>query len=111
MDGHELFDQAEAGQLPEADEVERFYNRLALGLFNLASCFNPEKILIGGAVSQREGLVSEIKNRVEKISEKAAPFIMASTSIEPCLLGNDAALYGAKNHWDSLHGKMTRQAA
>lgn len=67
---------------------------IGLGLSNLVSVLNPEKIVLGGSIGQYQGkkLVPAIK---ETISQWAQPYSAQSVQIIPSRLGADAGLYGA----------------
>ena len=48
--------------------IDEFYQALAMGLYNLTFTLNPEKILIGGAISHRSEIYTAIKQKFQKIS-------------------------------------------
>lgn len=49
------------------EEMERFTFNVAKGIYNLQYAFDPELIVIGGAVSQAEWLVPELNKQLNKI--------------------------------------------
>ncbi|MDM5222863.1 ROK family protein [Peribacillus sp. NJ11] len=91
--GEDVFQAYETRDPIALEEVERFYDSLAIGMHNLYFMFNPSKILIGGAVSAREGLIPELRRRVESLNG-----YINGSCIESCHLNNDAGMMGALFH-------------
>ena len=87
-----------------ADEIEKFMKRLAVGIYNLQFILDPEKILIGGAISQREGFVEKINELLDQMKHdpKNLPF-----KAERCQFGNDSNLIGALYHFLQRHQEQT----
>ena len=77
--------------------VDRYYWAMANGIYNLQYAYDPEKIIIGGAISVREDLLEEIQKRLDVIF---ANFTHAH--IKPvvctCTFHNEANLLGALYH-------------
>lgn len=55
---YKLYDQREEMAIAV---INRFYDLLGIGLANLVYIFNPEAIIIGGGISQREGLIPAVE--------------------------------------------------
>ena len=96
--GIRLFNAAEAGDPVCREAVEQFYYYMALGLYNLQYMYDPEKIILGGAISNRDHLISDINRRLDSmlsgiIAAKIRP------DIEICRFRNDANLLGALYHF------------
>lgn len=104
LSGKEVFELAEQGDDVAAEEVETFYHNLAKGIYNLQYSYDPEKIIIGGGVSSKEGLIEELIIRLERIVEKVgiAPFV---PEVELCAYKNDANLIGAVYNFQLAVGK------
>lgn len=87
----DIFDAA-ASDPVAADILETVYARLAEFCANLANCFDPEVIVLGGGVSKAGGvLLDGISRHFGKYVFHAMahmPFVLAT-------LGNDAGTYGA----------------
>lgn len=96
LNGLDVFEMADAGDLEVQDEIDKFIKRLAVGIYNLQYIIDPEKILIGGAISKREGFIDQIneKLKVMKPSEECI-----NIQIYPCQFGNDSNLIGALCHF------------
>jgi Transcriptional regulator/sugar kinase len=77
--------------------IASFYQELAIGLINLISCFDPEKILIGGAISANSEFFKRLTNEVGQLTQNhgGLKHMKQLASIEPAKLKNDAGLIGA----------------
>lgn len=99
IDGKELFDRAERGDELAQHEVEVFQNALAQGIHNLLVCFNPELLVVGGAISVREDFLEQLTDKVNGLLQKTG-----STDVEarivPCAFHNDANLIGAVSKFE-----------
>lgn len=71
--------------------VEEFKEAFVLGLYNLFYSFNPEKIVIGGAISADPLFIECIREGLKKLP--CDPNV--SFEIEACLHHNDAGIMGA----------------
>lgn len=94
VDGQEVFELAKQGDNLAKEEVDTFFFYLTMGLYNLACSFDPEKIIIGGGVSNMEGLIERIEEEFEQLFER----IQIRTflpELDLCVFRNDANLIGA----------------
>lgn len=96
LDGKKVFEMADQGDEEVRKEIEIFIKRLAVGIFNLQYCLDPEKILIGGAISNREGLIEQINEQLSKMKDNVS---LLEVSVERCKFGNDSNLIGALYHF------------
>lgn len=92
--GVELFQRAEAGDDIARQEVDGMQRALAQGLHNLLVCFNPERIIIGGAISAREGYIEEVTSLTRSLIRQTNADDV-KVEIVPCQFHNDANLVGA----------------
>lgn len=94
INGVELFQRAEAGDIAAQREIDRMLNALAQGIHNLLVSFNPELVVLGGAISMREDLIPQLTARVEAMLQhtKASDIQVKLVS---CRFRNDANLIGA----------------
>lgn len=72
---------------------ERFIHSISMGLTNVIHLLNPEKIIIGGGITEGEGpfiqdINRQLRNEVMEVYRNEDTVIASS-------LGNDAGLYGA----------------
>ncbi|PLR75155.1 ROK family protein [Bacillus sp. UMB0728] len=96
LDGRKVFEMAEGGDKEIQEEIERFFKRLAVGILNLHYIIDPEKILIGGAISGRHDFCGRI-NRV--LSSMKSDIHSLDVKAEVCRFGNDSNLIGALYHF------------
>ncbi|MFY4774450.1 ROK family protein [Metabacillus sp. RGM 3146] len=73
--------------------VRQFYLTTAISIFNLSYIINPRKILIGGAISSRPSLISELKEQLVYLGLNPLDPV-----IDLCLLKNHAGMTGALYH-------------
>ena len=71
--------------------VEKWATYVAICIFNLACTLNPQKILIGGNISQNSELIPIIKEKLNQIPN----WTDFQAEIQSCRFFNDASLYGA----------------
>ena len=96
LDGKQIFDLADAGDLAARGVVDGFYDRLAIGLFNLSTTFDPEMILIGGAISANPMFIKKVDDRMSSL--QAGHKDMSNVKlpqIAACHFQNDAGIIGA----------------
>jgi predicted NBD/HSP70 family sugar kinase len=94
INGEEVFKLAEKGDKIAIEEIERFYNNIAVGIFNLQYVYDPEVIVIGGGISEREDLIDNIQKNIDKIIAKVETAKVRPV-IRKCIFRNDANLIGA----------------
>jgi len=92
--GKEVFELAENGDPLAQEEVESFYDYLTKGLFSIQFSFDPEVIVLGGGISAKVGLLTEINQRMKKLTSH-----FGLNDFDPlitlCEYRNDANLIGA----------------
>ncbi|WP_297632312.1 ROK family protein [uncultured Clostridium sp.] len=94
INGEYLFEQYGKGDIIAESVINKFYEVLTIGIYNLFFIMDPEKILIGGGVSEREDLIPEIKRRLKA-------FTKDEINLEACKFSNDSGIIGAvKNYID-----------
>lgn len=105
--GEEVFQRAEDGDAIAIEEVNKFYNYLAQGLFSIQFAFDPEVIIIGGGVSAKKGLLEEVDQRLKKMLADQAlnDFVPL---IKLCDYRNDANLVGAAANFQALYPRNSR---
>ncbi len=103
INGKEVFDLAEQGDKIAIEETEKFYYSLAQGIYNLQYSYDPEKIIIGGGVSAKPDLISQLNQKFKEILDKVQiAKIMPDIAI--CKFKNDANLIGAVYNYQLNHG-------
>lgn len=96
LNGKKVFELLDNGDIEVKEEVEKFIKYLAVGIFNVAYVIDPEKILIGGAISQRHELIQQINNVLATMRGEHATLDL---SVERCAFENDSNLIGALFHY------------
>ncbi|WP_121611285.1 ROK family protein [Mesobacillus foraminis] len=94
LNGKIIFEGAEAGDHIFQEVIDHFYLNLAKGIFNIQYVYDPEKIIIGGAISNREDLIDEIYKKMDLILDSVKNAKVRPV-IEVCQFRNDANLLGA----------------
>ncbi|MGL4572052.1 MAG: ROK family protein [Clostridium sp.] len=94
ISGEDVFNALNNNDINAEFEINNFYNCLAMGINNLFYILNPEKILIGGGISEREELISELRRRVSGLSLKGNEFV-----IDRCKFSNDSGIIGAVKNY------------
>lgn len=95
LDGREIFDRAAAQDPICRKHIAHFLDSVAMGVYNVAYTLAPDTILIGGAISSREDLLPEIRQRVSALTPSFSLDLNETTKIDRCRFGNDAGLMGA----------------
>ena len=105
IDGKKVFEMAEQGDKDCLEAISKFYFNFAKGIFNIQYMYDPEKIIIGGAISIREDFIERINEKLD--------FIMSSIEIakvrpiiQKCEFNNDANLIGALYNYLQRQGEM-----
>lgn len=106
VSGEDIYRLAEQGDTLAKQSIEEFYQSLAMVLYNLTFTLNPEKILIGGAISERSEIFTAIKQNFAKIlafqKDLQAFSVEQLVTIESCKFNNDSGLIGAVYHFISM---------
>ena len=96
LSGEEIFEYAKAGDKECIEAIDTFYENIATALFTLLYTFDPEKIIIGGAISSRPDLLDRILEKFQIINDTIQPVLKDTTSpIVRCMFEGDANLLGA----------------
>lgn len=94
VDGLKVFKMYDEGDSIAIEEVEKYFEFMAIGIYNIQYTYDPEVIVLGGAISEREDYVDKINSKLDEIMEvnkdgKIRPII------KKCQYGNDANMIGA----------------
>ena len=102
FDGKTVFELADTDDPIAQEERKKFLHALAIAIFNIQHSFDPEKIIIGGGISQNPELVPLLDDEIAKLRNK-----IEVTTIKPILdiftLKNDANLCGAVADFEKEH--------
>ena len=102
VSGIEVFDLANAGNEVALEEIDRYYYYMAIGIYNIQYNYDPEVIVLGGAISEREEYIDQINQHIDVIMKentngKIKPII------KRCQKGNDANKLGALYNFLQYH--------
>lgn len=97
MDGYQIFDWIKENDPAACEALEAVAKNIAKGIFNLQCILDPEKVLIGGGISQQPSLLEKINTELDKIY-RFIPFTIPHAQVETCKYFNDSNLIGALYH-------------
>lgn len=93
-DGLKIFEEAKNGNEICQQAIDRFYFNLAKGIFNLQYIYDPEVILLGGAISERGDFIDGINKKIDYLMSKIE-IAKIRPNIGTCTHKKDANLIGA----------------
>lgn len=99
VDGKKVFELIVAEDEHAISALKKVAHNLALEMYNLQCIFDPEKICIGGGISQQPLLIEEIKKELDTIYSKL-PFEVPHVIVENCKFYNDSNLIGALRNYE-----------
>lgn len=103
LSGNDIYQLAEQGDDIALQVIDEFYQSIASGLYNLTFILNPQKILIGGAISSRGELLGAINQKFQAILDgsplHSGACVEDFVSIESAHFKNNAGLIGALYHF------------
>lgn len=94
ISGQELFDRAQAGEALAQKHVEQMLDSLGRGIQMISVALNPDRIMLGGAISEREGLLEDVTQRAQAYLERTQATDV-ELDIMTCKFHNQANLIGA----------------
>lgn len=100
--GKDLFDLYDNKNEVAIKVVSNFYDKLAIGICNLAYCFNPQYIFIGGGISNRPHFIDELSVHIDKYVNYE---YFNETKILPCSYQNDGGLIGSLVNYKRANSK------
>jgi predicted NBD/HSP70 family sugar kinase len=106
-DGIKVFSEAEKGNKICEEVIDKFYLNLAKGIFNLQYIYDPDIILLGGAISERENFTDEINKKLDYLLENIK-IAKVKPVIETCKHKKDANLIGALANFLSEHSSCQK---
>lgn len=96
INGVEVFEMCKNGDEIAIQEVNRFYYNMAIGIYNIQYIYDPEVVVIGGAISEREEFIDEINKRLDyMMSAESGLEGVIKPVVKKCVYGNDANKLGA----------------
>lgn len=105
VDGYKVFEYVNSGDKEVIEILDKFCSKLVAQLYNFQYIYDPEKIAIGGGVSQQSALIECVQKHVEIEAEKIGPFLMEKPNVVPCKFFNDSNLIGALHNYLNQHSQ------
>lgn len=94
INGIEVFEMCSKGDEIAIQEVNKYYFTMAVGIYNIQYIFDPEVIILGGAISERTEYLEEINKRLDIMMNSDLEGTIRPV-IKRCQFGNDANKLGA----------------
>jgi len=94
VDGIKLLDLYDQGEVEATRIVDEMFDYIAETLYNIQVIIDPDTVVLGGGISNREKLPEELSNRLFKLLEKI-DIQSAAPKIVNAKFKNDANLIGA----------------
>lgn len=89
----ELTEQAQQGHTGTLEMYREIGRRLGIGITNLVNGFNPEKIVVGGPLTEAKQWIEP--SMLETIAERALPYHRRELAVSFSELGSRSAVLGA----------------
>lgn len=102
--GKEVYDLAKAGDPLALKERSRSIGALAAAIFNLQHGFDPEKIIIGGAISNNPDLLGLLNEEIERIRQEVG-IATVKPDLAVCEYRGEANLRGCVYDFEQEHGE------
>ena len=94
FDGIKAFELYDNKDEIAIQEINKFFRYMALGIYNIQYTFDPEVIVLGGAICERPGFINEINTKIKELMN-----IVGAGKVIPVIrkakYGNDANKIGA----------------
>jgi len=97
LDGKKVFELADLGDEIAKSCVDNYFRIFAYGVHNIQHVYDPEVILIGGAISSRHDFVERVNHALDGIYSHLLG-LMSRPQVAICACGADANLIGAVYH-------------
>lgn len=97
LNGKAIFELEAEGDEIAYKCIDQFFKTFAVGLHNIQHAYDPQLILIGGAISERKDFVDRIERALDWLY-KPLTGLMSRPNVATCACGADANLIGAVYH-------------
>lgn len=102
LNGIEVFELCNKGDEIAVKEVDKYYFIMAVGIYNIQYTFDPEVIILGGAISERAEYIDEINKRLDLLMNSDLEGTIKPV-LKKCEFGNDANKLGALYNYIQRH--------
>lgn len=104
FDGKTVFELADQDDPVASDERQTLIHALAVAIYNIQHSFDPEKIVIGGGISNNPKLITLLNKEIDRL-RASLDLVSLKPEIVPCTLKSDANLRGAVADFEQTHNK------
>ena len=102
LDGKTVFELADQDDPVASDVRQTLIHALAVAIYNIQHSFDPEKIVIGGGISNNPKLVSLLNKEIDRLRDDL-DLVTLKPDIVLCTLKSDANLRGAVADFEQNH--------
>lgn len=102
LDGKTVFELADQDDPVASDVRQTLIHALAVAIYNIQHSFDPEKIVIGGGISNNPKLVSLLNKEIDRLRDDW-DLVTLKPDIVLCTLKSDANLRGAVADFEQNH--------
>ena len=102
FDGKTVFELADTDDVVAQEEREKLLHSLAVAIFNIQHSFDPEKIIIGGGISQNPELIPLLNDKIADL-RNSLKIATVKPILDICTLKNEANLRGAVADFEKEH--------
>ncbi|KII75311.1 ROK family protein [Vibrio renipiscarius] len=103
LNGLKVFEMYDENHSEVIAVVDKWLKYLATGIYNIQYSVDPEVIIIGGAISQRNDLIDLLNKTLDSMLA-VLPVARIRPNLEVSEFGNDANLVGALKHYLNRQG-------
>lgn len=94
LDGKTIFELADKDDPVASDERQTLIHALAVAIYNIQHSFDPEKIVLGGGISNNPELIPLLSKEIDRLRD-GLDLVTLKPDIVLCKLKSDANLRGA----------------
>lgn len=76
------------------EEVNKFFRYMAIGIYNIQYTYDPEVIVLGGAICERPGFIDEVNKKIKEVMSNGSDGTIIPV-VRKAKYGNDANKLGA----------------
>lgn len=105
LDGVKIFEMIKNNDQDACDSLRAVAKSLAKGIYNLQCILDPEKVCIGGGISQQPILLETIKEELDAVYAQI-PFPIPHAQVDVCKFFNDSNLVGALYNYLVMRGEL-----
>lgn len=94
FNGVKAFELYDNGDEIAIEEVNKFFRYMAIGIYNIQYTYDPEVIILGGAICEREGFLEEVNKKIDEVMNNNDDATIRPL-VRICKYGNNANKLGA----------------